>query len=523
MKMRFVTILLLLSISFTALPQSKIDSLQNALENNRKSAAILLDLAYEYARIDYDSSLIFANRALEIGKENQNDSVIANSYSAIGQAYYGKASYDTAQHNYSLSLDLFENLNDSIGLGAVLTNIGTCYSYQSKYEESLNALFRAREIRESIEDIRLSSTVNNIGLTYYKMYADSMALKYYKQAAELKRHYGQIHSLSNTLNNIGIIYRYYKKYDSAAYYYNLSLAIAIEFDDLKKQANAHNNLAIVYEHQDDFDQSATSYEKSIELKTKLGDLAGLFNSYHNYAKLLIKNEKYRQANEMLGLADDLSKELGENIHTSVYLLTKSHYYRAIGNYQLALEFTHQAMLKRVDEVNNDRNKKIAQWEVKYETAKKDAEIEQLDLENKVQKLGLEVARNQMIGLGIAIIVIVLGAVIFYILRTKKIEAERIAQEHQLDALKQRLLELQMESSSMELTFDLADLNNKLHTPLTEREHDTLTLSLTGKSNSEIANELFVSINTVKFHLRNIYQKLGVGNKKEIKEYIIRAT
>ena len=34
------------------------------------------------------------------------------------------------------------------------------------------------------------------------------------------------------------------------------------------------------------------------------------------------------------------------------------------------------------------------------------------------------------------------------------------------------------------------------------------------SNEEIASKMFVSVNTVKTHVRNIYRKLGVGRRRE---------
>jgi NarL family two-component system response regulator LiaR len=48
--------------------------------------------------------------------------------------------------------------------------------------------------------------------------------------------------------------------------------------------------------------------------------------------------------------------------------------------------------------------------------------------------------------------------------------------------------------------------------LTEREREVLALLVEGLSNQEIADKLFLGIGTVKFHVRNIYSKLGVDNR-----------
>ncbi len=51
--------------------------------------------------------------------------------------------------------------------------------------------------------------------------------------------------------------------------------------------------------------------------------------------------------------------------------------------------------------------------------------------------------------------------------------------------------------------------------LTEREHEVLQLILGGKTNKAIAAELFISENTVKTHVKNIYSKYNVSSRAEI--------
>ncbi len=50
--------------------------------------------------------------------------------------------------------------------------------------------------------------------------------------------------------------------------------------------------------------------------------------------------------------------------------------------------------------------------------------------------------------------------------------------------------------------------------LSERENEIIQLIATGKMEKEVASELFLSINTVKNHISNIYQKLHVNSRVE---------
>ena len=58
--------------------------------------------------------------------------------------------------------------------------------------------------------------------------------------------------------------------------------------------------------------------------------------------------------------------------------------------------------------------------------------------------------------------------------------------------------------------------------LTQRETELLQLIAQGMSNKAIAQTLSVNANTVKYHIRNILQKLGVQNRTEAVTYAIRA-
>ena len=57
-----------------------------------------------------------------------------------------------------------------------------------------------------------------------------------------------------------------------------------------------------------------------------------------------------------------------------------------------------------------------------------------------------------------------------------------------------------------------------HSSLTERELEILQLVSSGATNGEIARQLWITQQTVKFHVSNIYRKLEVANRTEACHY-----
>lgn len=61
----------------------------------------------------------------------------------------------------------------------------------------------------------------------------------------------------------------------------------------------------------------------------------------------------------------------------------------------------------------------------------------------------------------------------------------------------------------------------LHEHLTNREHEILLLIAEGKSNQEIADELFITLKTVKTHVSNILSKLDVEDRTQATVYAFK--
>ena len=50
------------------------------------------------------------------------------------------------------------------------------------------------------------------------------------------------------------------------------------------------------------------------------------------------------------------------------------------------------------------------------------------------------------------------------------------------------------------------------------EREIADLVAKGFTNDEVARAAFVSVNTVKTHLRRIYQRLGITSRRELRQY-----
>ncbi len=67
----------------------------------------------------------------------------------------------------------------------------------------------------------------------------------------------------------------------------------------------------------------------------------------------------------------------------------------------------------------------------------------------------------------------------------------------------------------------ASISSPLEKNLTQQEQKVLDLILEDKTNKEIASTMFVSLSTIKTHINNLYKKLEVSSREEVKSLYIK--
>ena len=103
----------------------------------------------------------------------------------------------------------------------------------------------------------------------------------------------------------------------------------------------------------------------------------------------------------------------------------------------------------------------------------------------------------------------------YLLKTSR--AQEIAAAIRAAVNGQPVLESQVASKMMN-RFRQPKTETLPHHELTEREMEVLKLIAKGLSNQELADQLYIGVKTVKFHVTNILSKLGVEDRTQAAIY-----
>ena len=77
------------------------------------------------------------------------------------------------------------------------------------------------------------------------------------------------------------------------------------------------------------------------------------------------------------------------------------------------------------------------------------------------------------------------------------------------------------SKSVSIFISLEEINQTIGKPISEKEYTILMDIARGKTNQDLCDEHFISMNTVKTHLKRIYAKMDVNSRTQAVALLLR--
>lgn len=218
------------------------------------------------------------------------------------------------------------------------------------------------------------------------------------------------------------------------------------------------------------------YRKKIALYSLLNDENSALEAYE---KGLYYAEKYNMGIYKIGMHEAMST-----------------FYHDHEDYKSAFEYH----LTRMEEFN------------RYNVTTENDKLKVLERDLLQKRKDLEIKYEKNIRFFMVAIVVILLAFLLVLLKFFKVSSEkRILVERDNARMREELEVLSKEKNEKgESKLDPRKYN------LSERQIEIIELVKKGKTNKEIGADLFISENTVKYHLKIIYNEMGIENRFDLK-------
>ncbi len=415
-----------------------------------------------------------------------------------------------AKIHFTRILDLAEQVTDTTLVGDAMSGLGRCYEYMGKHDSAFSWYLEAyRRVEFSEDHERKARDARNIAQLLRFLGRLDEAKHYCRQALELVPALQDFRVKANIFNEIAYLHELSGELDSAAFYYRKLIDLSREKRYDAGESVGYSNLAEVLEKEKRYDEALELKRKGLEIDRGMNDRYGMMTSWQTISQTLYHMGLYQRS---IGALDSAAALCDDRYLVDLMGLEEGYYnnYRALGRpAEALLHLENYNTLK--DSVNTAKsNQHVTELLARYEAESREQQLRILEQSNTIQESRIRL--QWVIIAGLVLLGISLVMIGWLWIRNKNQALKRMHAE-----LHQFLMAGERSHSDGESTAPESATNrepSKAYSAwgLTGRESEILWFMGQGCSNSLIAEKLFISENTVKYHLKNIYIKLDVKNR-----------
>lgn len=405
-----------------------LDSLENELKQSRltmeEQLKIYDDLSWNYLSVNVSKSLDYGKKGLHLADKMKVADMVAVFNRNVGVAHYMASNYDSARIYLGKALILARKQKDKPLEARVHFALGNLYSNTSDYPNALESYLKALSMFEKQgSKERLAGIYHNIGSLYQRLNNHDQALIYFQRSIDLARENSDVESEGFTLMAMSNIYME-NDHEEAIRLAAHSEEIFRETGNIYNEIMAVLTIAQSHYKAKNYSLAFTFANKGFQLASKtdypklVSEAEGVLSNIHFYQGDYAKSEFYA----LSSLAKD-SSDVNITINMMLNVL-KSNLH--LGNPDKAVEYLDKYRDWVNTYANTNYQGSLSEMEIKYETEKKELKIKSLEREKKLYT-----------GLGVAILVLFITILAFFIMR------------HRLAVIKRKLAEQKMQQSEQE--------------------------------------------------------------------------
>lgn len=492
-----------------------IDSIYNELKSLPSSTKKVDDLINLYKKSSRTANIRtdILDEAIEIAEEIYYIKGIGIAYNRKGITARYEQDYTQSVIYHKRALSYFEKTNDTFYKAKCLTSLAVTYRKLNLENEAFDNYFKSLKLAEQINDKKgITIALNGMGNVFLNTEQYDKALHYLKKALTIETEIENPRGQEYGLANIGEVFLYQKQYDSAYHYFSKSLELSLKNPRKESTAIKYNFFGLLYQKKAEFEKSIEFYQKAIPDFVKYKNTRYHSNSLINIGINQLKLKQFDKAKANISLGLQKAKQVKSKENTTLAYKALTDYFSLIKDYKNAL-ITHQYATTYHDSIVNEASQKtLISSQVAYESYKKDQKI--LDLA-KLKEISDEKAKSShwRFIYSILISILIISGLLYLIVLFRRNNDLEIQQKNaEIHNYLLHINELMSKSDEHQEAANKNFTHKFEKYELSKRQIEVLKHIANGLNNTEIAEKMFVSNNTIKTHISNIYAKLDVKNR-----------
>jgi adenylate cyclase len=394
--MRFPSLLVLFILLFCYKPEMLArdryaDSLRDVVKSqipDTSKVNALLELSTYYLGTNNGEANKYAIWAKNLSFEAGFSKGLAYAYKYIGIVHYYNSEYVQALEQWEKSYNVFDSIQDKVGMSNMLSNIGAIYFNQGDNAKALDYYLHSLRLAEETGDkLRITTAMQNVGAVYAEKPAThDLAISYYTKSLKYSEEIGDQEAIGTVSVNLGEMYLERGDDELALAYFERSLSALEGTDGIPYSLIS---IGKVYVYRKDLNRAIEYFQKAYDIARATQVSIDIARSLVAMASAYNDLGRYQEALKSLKTALPAAAHVKANKELKDIYQGLAQTYSSRNNFDSAYKYLDLYTNIKDTLFNEATDKKLSSLMFNFELEKKENEIESLTKEKELTDINLQ--------------------------------------------------------------------------------------------------------------------------------------